>query len=192
MCCMMTRIAVALGTFIVGIVLASMWFSNRQLERSHGTLVLNHEIPSDPTRVEIRGEDAPLCESPDQDPVLIAEEFIARNGYTDVDPDRDNLSYEAVEFANGIDKMLEERRNTLESRAYGVRYGGRMGTNGGWTVVFRYKKSGVDTPKAKVKGLGVDWSLFEKSGRAVTMDADFGNLRVEHKGFWLDKVDKKL
>ena len=68
--------------------------------------------------------------------------------------------------------------NTLERKAYGIMYRGRMGTKGGWTVVFHHN------PRYEEGG-----SMW---GRAVTMDKDFKNLRVEHSMFPLTSVGKKL
>jgi len=73
--------------------------------------------------------------------------------------------------------MLKQRHDSLERRAYGMRYSGRTGGSG-WTVVF--------------KSRGRYGDPFGKVGRAVTMDGDFGNLRVVHKDFFLKGVDKKL
>ncbi len=117
-------------------------------------------------------------ESPEAKAVRLAEEFIAQNGYTDLPPVKEILSYETVEGARNVEEMLRLRHNSLERRAYGVMYRGRLGTKGGWTVVFRNKQR-----------FG---NFYDEFGRAVTMDKDFKNLLVEHKMFALTNVNRKL
>lgn len=102
--------------------------------------------------------------------VTLAEQFIAQNGYTDLSPDRTKLSYETIEWEANVDRMLQERHNMLERRAYGVAQG-RKGSKLGWTVVFRYKGSSGRGARA--------------IGRAVTVNLDGGALRVEHVDFFL-------
>ena len=107
--------------------------------------------------------------------ISAAEEFIVMNGYTDLPPteDKSNLSFESLEWSRDPEEILKRRRNTLEKQAYGVsRY--RDGGYSGWSVVFRYR---VDNGRI---------------GRAVTMNADFNNIRVQHQDTILDKVEKKL
>jgi hypothetical protein len=102
--------------------------------------------------------------------VDLAEQFIAQNGYTDLPPDKTKLSYETIEWESNVDRMLQERHDTLERRAYGVRRG-RKGGKPGWTVVFRYKHP-LD-------------SQARSTGRAVTMNLDGSEPRVEHVDFVL-------
>jgi hypothetical protein len=127
------------------------------------------------------------AETPEEKAVRLAEEFIRRNGYTSAAADKNNLSHETVEFAGNADDLLEQRRDSLEPKAYGVLPRGR-GSEKGWTVVFRYSEKFRDKFKVKDKLV----SDVEKSGRAVTMNENFQNLLVEHKDFWLEKVEKKL
>ena len=115
----------------------------------------------------------PLTES---EAVALAERFIAENGYTDLPPDRTKLSHETIESESNTDKMLEQRHDTLERRAYGVR-SGRKGSGPGWTVVFRYKH-----PRD---------GQMRSNGRAVTMNLDGSKPRVEHVDFIL-RYAKKL
>jgi hypothetical protein len=175
-----TRLAVALATFAVGVSLTALVF------RHAAPRVAVTRTVDSPLKYEYI--EIPPCdfgavpgserdETPEQKAVRLAEEFVARNGYTDLPPDRDNLSYESIEWEGNIDEMLRFRRDSLERKAYGIRYNGRMGRSG-WTVVFKHKR-GDGTGSGKV-------------GRAVTMDGDFGNLRVEHKDFFLAGVEKKL
>jgi hypothetical protein len=126
-------------------------------------------------------------ETPEAKAVRLAEEFIRQNGYTDAPADKNNLSHETIEYFDDVDELLKQRRDTLEPKAYGVLTEGR-GSKKGWTVVFRHSKKIRDNFKVKDKLVGNP----EKAGRAVTMNENFQNLLVEHKDFWLKKVDKKL
>ena len=107
--------------------------------------------------------------------VELAEKFIAQNGYTDLPPDKTKLTYETIEWEGNVDKMLEQRHDTLERRAFGFR-SGRKGGEPGWTIVFRYKHA--DDPQTKAKG------------RAVTMNLDGSKPRVEHVDFILKYATK--
>jgi len=108
--------------------------------------------------------------------VALAEQFIAQNGYTDLPPDKTKLSYETIEWERNIDRMLQERHDTLERHAYGVRRG-RKGGDPGWAVVFRYKHPFDRHARS--------------TGRAVTMNLDGTEPRVEHVDFFL-RYAKKL
>ena len=107
--------------------------------------------------------------------VALAEQFIEQNGYTDLPPDKTKLSYETIEWESNVDKMLEQRHDTLERNAYGFR-SGRRGREPGWTVVFRFKHPG--DPQ------------MESTGRAVTMNLDGSKPRVEHVDFILKYATK--
>jgi hypothetical protein len=102
--------------------------------------------------------------------VALAEQFIAQNGYTDLMPDKTKLSYETIERESNVDRMLQERHGTLERRAYGI-VRGRKGGSAGWTVVFRYTHP-ID-------------QRARSTGRAVTMNLDGSEPRVEHVDFLL-------
>ena len=108
--------------------------------------------------------------------VALAEQFIAQNGYTDLAPDKTKLSYETIEWESNVDRMLQERHGTLERRAYGIVHG-RKGGSAGWTVVFRYTHP-IDR-------------RARSTGRAVTMNLDGSEPRVEHVDFIL-RYAKKL
>lgn len=137
----------------------------------------------------------PIEESPEAKAVRIAEEFVAQNGYTDLPADKNKIDYETVEFARNLDELLKSRANTLERKAYGVLYeatGTKMGEKG-WTVVFQSK--GVSDDYYKSISLATGKKITRENspiGRAVTIDANFQNLLVEHKDFPLQNVDKKL
>ncbi len=102
--------------------------------------------------------------------IIFAERFIAVNGYTDRAPDKSLLAYETIEWESNVDKMLKVRHDTLEQKAYGI-VSGRRGGAAGWTVVFRYKHRSDR------------W--MRRIGRAVTMNPDGAEMRVEHVDFIL-------
>jgi hypothetical protein len=107
--------------------------------------------------------------------IALAEQFIAQNGYTDLPPDKTKLTNETIEGQSNVDQMLQERHNTLERQAYGVRRGRKSGA--GWTVVFQYKHP-ID-------------QQAQTTGRAVTMNMDGSEPRIEHVDFIL-RYAKKL
>lgn len=94
-----------------------------------------------------------------------AEEFIRENGYTDLPPREGRLDCETVEWKKDRDSLLKRRYDTLERKAFAVARH-RKGGVPGWSVAFRQKaaRSGPDG----------------ETGRAVTMDPDGGNMRLEH------------
>jgi hypothetical protein len=106
--------------------------------------------------------------------IAAAEKFIADNGYTDLPPmkDKSGLAHESIEWTNDVDELLQQRHDSLERKAYAITKHGRAGP--GWTVGFRYKRGG------------------DIAGRAVTMDINGGNIRLEHQDVFLQKLDKKL
>ena len=109
--------------------------------------------------------------------VQLAETFIAQNGYTDLPPDREHLAYETIEWESKIDEMLRTRHDTLERKAYGISRG-RKGDSFGWTVVFKYRHP--------------SYREMHKNGRAVTLNLDGSEMRVEHVDFILGKVERRL
>lgn len=129
-------------------------------------------------------------ESPEEKAVRIAEEFVKQNGYTDLPADKKNLSHETVEYYENIDELLEQRHNTLEPKAYGVLYRGRLGDEKGWTIVFRYSNKIINKLEKLPKSSLI--SNPKLSGRAVTMNEQFENLLLEHKDFFLEKVSRKF
>lgn len=172
------RLGVGLVTFVVGVSLSLLWFNRYTSPRIVITMMSVNEVK------DLSVERKPDCalalrsiETPEEKAVRLAEEFVARNGYTDLPPDKNNLAYENIEWADGVDEMLETRHDTLERKAHGLHYGAKMGEPG-WTIVFRYTK--------RIGNAG------RKVGRAVTMDENFHIHRVEHCDFFLDKVEKKL
>jgi hypothetical protein len=127
-----------------------------------------------------------IKETDEQKAVRIAEEFVKINGYTDISAEKAKIKYESIEFASNLDELLKQRKNTLESNAYGVSDFGKM-TEKGWTVVFKIKNldfSGKMTNKEK--------RFYENAGRALTMDENFENLVMQHKDFPLGNAKRKL
>ena len=82
--------------------------------------------------------------------IWLAEDFIARNGYTDLPvPDGTTLTRESIDFGVTREERLEYRHDTLERKAA---WAYRM--KDGWVVVFRYKRSITDSRR----GVWVDES----------------------------------
>jgi hypothetical protein len=72
--------------------------------------------------------------------IRLAEEFIARNGYTDLPvPDGTKLTLEPIEFASTREERLKFRHGTLEPKAAGA-----YPMAGGWMVTFRRKGDNLD------------------------------------------------
>jgi hypothetical protein len=109
--------------------------------------------------------------------IKLAELFIAQNGYTDLPPDQTKIACETIEGGANVDETLKDRHDTLQRTAYGVVRGRKAGS-AGWTVVFRYKHP-VDRDERSV-------------GRAVTMNLDGGDARVEHVDFILRYARRRL
>jgi hypothetical protein len=167
-------------------VLCLLTFVNCQSPKTEESVIeLKSEIENKPIETKQL-----KTESPEEKAVRLAEEFIKQNGYTNASPDKNNLSHETVEYYDNIDELLEQRHNTLASKAYGVLYRGRLGDDTGWTVVFRYSdKSIKELEKLPKSNLTSNPKL---KGRAVTMNEHFENLLLEHKDFFLDKVSKRF
>jgi len=177
----LVQFSVALFTFTLGACATTLWLgrferlaNDRAMGEARNMAVAADPLPMfySPTYCTLR-----IGEAPEEKAVRLAEEFVARNGYTELPSDRMNLSYESIEWESDVDEMLKQRHDTLERSAYGMRYAGRTGGSG-WAVAFEYKKHYCDA--------------CDKVGRAVTMDAKFNNLRVEHTDIFLKAVDKKL
>jgi hypothetical protein len=115
----------------------------------------------------------------EQTAIQVAEKFIADNGYTDLPPMRDTsqLAYESIEWESNATRILQLRQNTLERKAFSLSKNKR-----GWTIGFRHK-GGTE---------GVGRVVMEELGRAVTMQLDGGNMRVEHVEVFLKKLDRIL
>jgi hypothetical protein len=83
------------------------------------------------------------------DAVRLAEEFIARNGYTDLPvPEGTKLTLEPIEFASSRAERLEFRHDSLERKALEA-----YPMQGGWIVHFRYKGDNLTDRK---RGVWVD------------------------------------
>ncbi|HZT59041.1 MAG TPA: hypothetical protein VFA21_10485 [Pyrinomonadaceae bacterium] len=178
---LLTRLSAGLVAFLVGVVVVAVIFRYDSKPAANAIVFPQEAKPATQASVPVPvteqpvGIGEPIMPAEDK-AVIVAEEFIRRNGYTTQPPDRNNLSHETIETAESIDGILADRYNTLEPNAYGFVYG-RKGKSG-YTVLFRYTNRTGDSSK--------------EAGRAVTMDENFGNLRVEHQDFFLNKVEKKL
>jgi hypothetical protein len=75
------------------------------------------------------------------DAVLIAEKFVAENGYTNTStPVKEKLDFESLEFSSRRDELLTFRKNSLRPRAIGVKRGSRTDKDG-WSIAFDYENS---------------------------------------------------
>ena len=103
-----------------------------------------------------------IARQPDEEQaVRFAEWFIARQGYTDAPPVADTqlVVSEGIEWAASIAERLAQRRGSLQPRAFGL----CESPDGSFDVAF-YMAGG-------------------QYARGVTMDAQFGSLRVQHSNF---------
>jgi hypothetical protein len=127
-----------------------------------------------PSKVERAEAPQPIS---DAMAVARAEEFIRLNGYTHVPavaPDK--LTPESLEFGGAVE-WGRYRHDTLQAEAYGYCHG-RRGQRQGWTVIFCYSR---DTGRVE-----------RPTGRAVTMNEDGSEMRVEHVDIFLDAAEKRL
>lgn len=137
-------------------------------------------MPAESNTKQVAGTKTPqikTAEMSESQAVQLAETFIALNGYTDLPPDKAHLAYETIEDVSNVDEMLRMRYDTLERKAYGLS-SGRKGGSPGWTVAFQYRNQSY-----RQKG---------ENGRAVTMNPDGGEMRVEHVDYVLGKVERRL
>jgi hypothetical protein len=102
-----------------------------------------------------------------------AEAFVVKKGYTWWPISEDKIAFEAIEQSTDTKRLLKTRHNSLEVRAYGITRG-RKGGAPGWAVVFRRKDDSAS------------------SGRAVTMNLDGSEIRMEHEDFRLAAVEHRL
>lgn len=99
--------------------------------------------------------------------VLVAEKFIAENGYTDLPfeqlkerPDR-----ERIEWSADRSQMLKLRRNTLRPHAIGAKFYGDA-ENPSWNIAFDFTESATDE---------------RQTCRVITMQFDGTHIRMNHK-----------
>lgn len=149
---------------------------------AHTIMNLPADLVKDTPKKELIHQLKPGVPLDEQTAIQVAEKFIADNGYTDLPPmsDTSKLTPESIEWQHGVDQILQSRHNTLERKALSFsddRYGKK-----GWTIGFRYKGATE----------GVGRVSIEEHGRAVTMDIDGGNMRVEHVEVFLKKLKSTL
>jgi hypothetical protein len=182
---LLIRLAVGLTTFFVGVCLPTLFVGTPHLVTVTAPLpVLEAPKAETPTSQAV----TEICFrrlwnnkeiSNEEKAVIAAQAFVTLEDYTNGILGSCNMALPCVEGrgAGEVEGRFRARYDTLECRAYGVSHFGRGGSKG-WTVAFRYTE--------RMGGSGM------KTGRAVTMDEDFRNLRVEHCDFFLNKVEKKL
>jgi hypothetical protein len=98
--------------------------------------------------------------------VLLAEEFIAKNGYTQLPREQINtvLAAESLELGSDREEQLAMRFNSLRPKAIGIKRGGK-GEPRGWSVAFDYASPDADASNCRV----------------VTMTEGGQNLVVQHR-----------
>ena len=102
--------------------------------------------------------------------IAFAEKFVHDNGYTDFKPDDPSkLTPESIE-RTGRDTWIDKRFNTIRSKAKGYLTRGKNDPSG-WTVGFELIK-----PRDS------------NAGRAVTMDAKGGRVRMQHQDLRLGRL----
>jgi hypothetical protein len=186
---------VALVTFSIGIVIATVFAIrySRSFAETGSAVTVERQTSNEIKAVS--KPEMPVEESPESKAVRVAEEFVARNGYTDFPADKSKIAHETIEFARNLDELLKMRASTLERKAYGILYkatGTKMGEKG-WTIVFQSKGISDDFYKSISRETSKKITRENHpTGLAVTMDANFQNLLMEHKPFPLQNVDKKL
>lgn len=181
---LLARLAVGLTTFFVGVCAATLLISSpRSIAVTAPLRVVEppHVKPQTSPSTELSQRCSRLWENKEvgdeRKAVLAAQSFITLEGYTGGGVDNNSIAIDCVERANDTEESFWSKYDTLEEVAYGISHVGRAGGRG-WTVVFRYTGR---TGNARLK-----------TGRAVTMDENFRNLRVEHSDFFLNKVEKRL
>ena len=101
----------------------------------------------------------------------LAEEFIVRNGYTDIPPvDDAEIVFETLDAADRVE-ALRLRANTLEATAYAVHRGPDR-----WLVIFRYNAASA------LRHTTPEFAGYVKSrGRALIMDLSGQGLHMAHQ-----------
>ena len=104
--------------------------------------------------------------APEAQAVRCAEWFIARQGYTlaPAIEDTTRVVTEGIEWESSVRERLARRRGSLQPTAFGI----CPRSDGGYDVAFR-----------TATGVGA---------RGVSMDSQFGSLRVEHQDFEPDAI----
>ena len=80
-------------------------------------LYVEQETPSKPIK------QTEVTELTEAQAIEFAGKFVERNGYTDSHPDKENLTYESIEWESNVDEMLKMRHNSLERKAFGISRG---------------------------------------------------------------------
>jgi hypothetical protein len=173
-------------TFLIGVIAVSLWnFSNVELisEKSLSEAISTvrpvehiYENPCDypqPHSRELKAEEA----------VYQAECFIIQNGYTDLPPiaDKSKITPESV-WGFTDDEGMKMRRDTLERKAYSYEHSEMYE---GWVIMFRPKQH----PEL-VARFGEE--PFEKWGRAVVVDFNGKQVRIQHLPYPLNSQDAKV
>lgn len=112
--------------------------------------------------------------------ISVAEDFIARNGYTESPPsaDESEIVFESTDPSDRV-LALAGRSNTLEPKSYMAM---RRDQPSGWIVVFRYNAANIHL-RSVVPNFDEYLKLY---GRAVVMDLGGASIHIEHQDIALN------
>jgi hypothetical protein len=124
---------------------------------------------------------------PEQKAVVLAEQFVQANGYTDVvPPEGTPIATEGVDSADPAQRQ-SERFNSLKRHACGVIGRNIRSRNDGWTVVFCFNKEKYE----KLKVYPQLAPMLENRGRPLVMEPDGSGIRVLHEDVLLSQPEMK-
>ncbi len=148
-------------------ILLSVMFLSANCSYSQSVSDQTAKIATDSNQTKLINED---------EAVKIAENFIIENGYTDLPPtdNKTKIVFESIEGYSDLEELLKFRQNTLQKKAYGI-LKGRKNNPEGFMVIFLYTEG-----------------KNKETGRAVTMNTEGKNIRVEHADIFLKAAQKQL
>ena len=173
------HLTVALIAFLLGIIAAHLSSYIQSLGSETNVIAVEAPAMPPPELSSTKGEPRNL--SPKEAEIVAeAESFVCSNGYTEQQCGSiGRIYFEPGENPDALNKIWEQRRETLEGKAYGIILK-KKGESTFWTVVFRYAER-ADRDR-------------EKFGRAWTVEEDRFRkyfIKFSHD-FPLAKVEKKL
>ncbi|MBA3321726.1 MAG: hypothetical protein H0T45_09830 [Pyrinomonadaceae bacterium] len=173
------HLTVALIAFLLGIIAAHLSSYIQPLGSETKAITVEAPAMSPPELSNAKG--APRNLNPKESEIVAeAEHFVCWNGYTHQGcGGMGRIYFESGENHDDLNKIWEQRRETLEGKAYGIILK-KKGESTFWTVVFRYAER-ADRDR-------------EKFGRAWTVEEDRFRkyfIKFSHD-FPLAKVEKKL
>lgn len=98
--------------------------------------------------------------------IKLAEEFIIENGYTSEKPNESKMKFEM--FESDIKKVIKERHNTLQKKAFCI------SKDKEWNIGFL-------STNVKLKKLTTEQKNGDLDGRAVKVSFDGKKINIAHK-----------